>query len=192
MNIAWLALTLAAASAASVPNTCSAGAQGTAARPAALPGQGVFHHPFLCAGEWDTRKPLDQSLFIVREVNPEGETVWEHTQADVPDIKMFNTQAANRLANRNTVICNWVAGNNRTDEWAGTVQVFEVTPDKKVVRALSSWKDPDLGPSTCIQLLDSFLTVSVEMGTPLQSVCRISPGGGALPAENDRSANIAR
>jgi hypothetical protein len=90
----------------------------------------------------------------VREVNPKGDTVWELTQADVPDIKLFNTQTANRLANGNTVICNWVAGNNRTQEWAGTVQVFEVTPDKKVVWALSSWKDPDLGPSTTIQLLD--------------------------------------
>jgi len=29
-----------------------------------------------------------------------------------------------------------------------------VTPDKKVVWALSSWTDPDLGPSTSIQLLD--------------------------------------
>lgn len=90
----------------------------------------------------------------VREVNPKDETVWELTQADVPDIKLFNTQTANRLANGNTVICNWVAGNKKTEEWADTVQVFEVTPDKKVVWALSSWKDPDLGPSTSIQLLD--------------------------------------
>lgn len=90
----------------------------------------------------------------VREVNPQGETVWELTQADVPAIKLFNTQTANRLANGNTVICNWVAGNSHTNEWAGTVQVFEVTPDKQVVWALSSWKDPDLGPSTSIQLLD--------------------------------------
>jgi hypothetical protein len=34
------------------------------------------------------------------------------------------------------------------------VQVLEVTPDKQVVWALSSWKDPDLGPATHIQLLD--------------------------------------
>jgi outer membrane protein assembly factor BamB len=90
----------------------------------------------------------------VREVNSKGATVWELTQADVPGIKLFNTQTANRLANGNTVICNWCAGNNRTQEWAGTVQVFEVTPAKNVVWALSSWKDPDLGPSTSIQLLD--------------------------------------
>jgi hypothetical protein len=90
----------------------------------------------------------------VREVNSAGEPVWELTQADVPDIKLFNLQTAMRLANGNTVISNWCAGNKNTDEWANTVQIFEVDPDKKVVWALSSWKDPDLGPATSIQLLD--------------------------------------
>jgi hypothetical protein len=99
----------------------------------------------LIAGDWSG---------YVREVNPQGETVWEITQKDVPDFKFFNLQTANRLANGNTVICNWCAGNNKTEEWADTVQVFEVTPEKKVVWALSSWKDPDLGPATSIQLLD--------------------------------------
>lgn len=88
-----------------------------------------------------------------REVNPKGETVWEFTKADAP-FTIGNTQTANRLANGNTVICNWIAGNNKTEEWAGTVQVFEVTPDKKIVWALSSWENPDLGPATYIQLLD--------------------------------------
>ena len=92
-------------------------------------------------------------LSYTREINMKGETVWELTQADVP-FKLYNNQTANRLANGNTVICNWCAGNKNTEEWAGTVQVFEVTPDKKVVWALSSWKNPDLGPSTYIQLLD--------------------------------------
>ena len=88
-----------------------------------------------------------------REVNPKGETVWEFTRADAP-FTIGNTQTANRLANGNTVICNWIAGNNKTEEWAGTVQVFEVTPDKKIVWALSEWDNPDLGPATYIQLLD--------------------------------------
>ncbi len=99
----------------------------------------------LIAGDWSS---------YVREVNPRGETVWEITQKDIPDFKLFNLQTASRLANGNTVICNWCAGNPKSEEWAGTVQVFEVTPDKKVVWALSSWTDPDLGPSTSIQLLD--------------------------------------
>jgi len=88
-----------------------------------------------------------------REVNPKGETVWEFTRADAP-FKVGNTQTANRLANGNTVICSWIAGNNNTNEWAGTVQAFEVTPDKKIVWALSSWENPDLGPATSIQILD--------------------------------------
>ena len=95
----------------------------------------------------------------VREVNPQGETVWELTQADVPDIKLGNIQAANRLASGNTVVCNWIAGDNNQAHWPGTVQVFEVNPAKAVVWALSAWQDPDLGPATSIQLLD-------EPGTP--------------------------
>jgi len=88
-----------------------------------------------------------------REVNMKGDTVWEFTRADAP-FKIGNTQTANRLANGNTVICNWIAGNPKTEEWPGTVQVFEVTQDKKIVWALSSWENPDLGPCTYVQLLD--------------------------------------
>jgi hypothetical protein len=88
-----------------------------------------------------------------REVNMKGETVWEFTRADAP-FTIGNTQTANRLANGNTVICNWIAGNNKTEEWAGTVQVFEVTRDKKIIWSLSAWNNPDLGPATYVQLLD--------------------------------------
>ncbi|RRB00868.1 hypothetical protein [Larkinella rosea] len=38
------------------------------------------------------------------------------------------------------------------NSWNGTVQVFEVSPDKKVVWALSSWKDPDLDPATSCRI----------------------------------------
>jgi len=95
----------------------------------------------------------------VREVNANGERVWELTQADVPDYKLGNLQTANRLANGNTVICSWIAGDNNTKHWSGTTQVFEVTPAKQVVWALAAWENPDLGPATSIQLLD-------EPGTP--------------------------
>jgi len=99
----------------------------------------------LIAGDWSR---------YAREVNPKGEMVWEFTQADVPDYKLGNIQTADRLASGNTVICCWITGDNDTSHWPGTVQVFEVTPDKQIVWALSSWKDPDLGPATSIQLLD--------------------------------------
>ncbi len=99
----------------------------------------------LIAGDWSR---------YVREVNPKGETVWEFTQADVPNDRLGNTQSANRLPNGNTIITNWIAGEKDTSLWPGTVQVFEVTRDKHVVWALSSWDHPDLGPATSIQLLD--------------------------------------
>ncbi|MEK7678430.1 MAG: hypothetical protein AAB676_21590 [Verrucomicrobiota bacterium] len=36
----------------------------------------------------------------------------------------------------------------------GIVQVIEVTPQKEVVWALREWTNPDVGPASCIQLLD--------------------------------------
>jgi hypothetical protein len=92
---------------------------------------------------------------FAREVNPQGETVWEFTQKDVPGIKIFNIQELTRLDNGNTIICNWCAGMKDTSQWHKTVQVLEVTQDKKLVWALRSWDgDADLGPSSSIHLLD--------------------------------------
>lgn len=89
-----------------------------------------------------------------REVNSKGDTVWEFTPADAPGYKLGNFQTADRLANGHTIITCWIAGDDDTSHWAGTVQVLEITKDKEIVWALSSWKDPDLGPATSIQLLD--------------------------------------
>jgi hypothetical protein len=99
---------------------------------------------------------LTSNRGFVREVNPAGGTVWELTQADVPDIKFFSLQEADRLANGNTVISNWCPnGIKNPKDWPTSVQVIEVTPDKKVVWALRAWDEPaNLGPATCIQLLD--------------------------------------
>ena len=99
---------------------------------------------------------LTSNKGFVREVTPKGETVWELTQADLPDIKLFSLQEANRLANGNTVISNWCPNGIKDPKaWSTSVQVFEVTPDKKVVWALRAWDEPaNLGPATVIQLLD--------------------------------------
>jgi hypothetical protein len=93
---------------------------------------------------------------IAREVNAKGETVWEFGQADVPDIKLFSVQEADRLANGDTLITNWCPnGIKDPKNWHTSVQAIEVTPEKKVVWALRSWTDPaDLGPATVVQLLD--------------------------------------
>lgn len=93
---------------------------------------------------------------FAREVNPAGETVWDYTSEDAAKagITLHNVQEVTRLDNGNTVLSNWVAGALKPDQWPGSVQVFEVTPDKTVVWALSEWKKPNLGPATSIQLLD--------------------------------------
>jgi len=91
----------------------------------------------------------------VREFNKAGNIVWELTQKDVPEIKLFNIQEVVRLNNGNTIISNWCAGTlkNKEDQ-KGTVQFFEVTKDKKIVWILSSWDQPDLGPASAIQILE--------------------------------------
>jgi len=54
------------------------------------------------------------------------------------------------------VINNWVNSWSATvDTTHAPVQAVEVTPDKKVVWALSSWREPqNLGPATTLQFLD--------------------------------------
>jgi hypothetical protein len=92
---------------------------------------------------------------VVREIDSKGETVWQFTSADVPDYKFDSMQMATRLPNGDTLINNWVNQWNGTiDPSSAPVQALEITPDKKVVWALRSWSDPNLGPSTTIQLLD--------------------------------------
>jgi hypothetical protein len=92
---------------------------------------------------------------LLREVNANGDTVWDFTPRDLPEYKVVGFQAAVRLPNGNTLFNNWV------NEWSGKVdrakapvQAWEVTPEKSIVWALRAWDGPDLGPSTVIQLLD--------------------------------------
>ncbi len=92
-------------------------------------------------------------LGYVREVNPKGETVWEINKNDLPGITLHTVQEVNRLANGNTVICNWVGSVKKAD-WPSVVQIIEITRDKKVVWGLREWTNPDLGPASSIQLLD--------------------------------------
>jgi hypothetical protein len=89
----------------------------------------------------------------LREVAPDKRVVWELTQKDV-DFPLFTIQEATRLPNGNTIVNNWVAKHDLPPEkWPGTVQVFEVTPDKKVVWKLSAWAEPNLGPASATHIL---------------------------------------
>jgi hypothetical protein len=87
----------------------------------------------------------------VREVNSAGQIVWEINKDDFPGMPLYTVQEVSRLSNGDTLINNW-AGSLPLKEWPGTVQLLEVTPDKKVVWALSDWTD--LGPASSTQLLD--------------------------------------
>ena len=90
----------------------------------------------------------------LREVNKAGEIVWELTQQDLPNIKLYTIQQACRLANGNTVFANWTGGKMTKEEESKTAQIIEVTKEKKVIWALSQWDTPNLGRASGIQLLD--------------------------------------
>jgi len=94
----------------------------------------------------------DEHDKLVREVSPEGTTVWEFKQADLPDnVVLHNLQTAERLANGDTVIFSSTGGVKREDR-PNIIQALEVTKEKKLVWVLQDWKD--LGPGTTAQILD--------------------------------------
>jgi hypothetical protein len=112
-------------------------------------------------GPWSAQRLKNGNTLItsypatVVEVNKQGEVVWEYSQKDAPLYRFFILQEATRLANGNTVITNWCPNDLKDPgKWPGSVQVLEVTSDKKIDWALSEWGTPDLGPASSIQLLD--------------------------------------
>jgi hypothetical protein len=108
---------------------------------------------------WDAERLRNGNTLIasnsgfVREVNPDGATVWEfRPTVDAPEYRFWVTQTAIRLADGNTLISNW----HGKDAGGEPVQFIEVTPEKKIVWALRSWTDPaNLGTATGMQILNS-------------------------------------
>lgn len=91
----------------------------------------------------------------VREVNKQKEVVWDFKLDEYPQYKMTSPQIATRLDNGNTIINTWFSDwGDKLDLNNKPVQAIEVTPSKEVVWVLQSWEDPNLGPSTTIQVLD--------------------------------------
>ena len=111
-------------------------------------------------GPWSATRLKNGNTLIaanrkILEVNHDGKVVWEFSPTNAPDYRMFIFQEVSRLANGNTVVCSWCPGGIRSStNWPGSVQVLEISPEKKIVWALSQWKNPDLGPGSSIQLLD--------------------------------------
>jgi len=124
---------------------------------------------FKVNGPWSASRLKNGNTLIssyhntITEVNAKGEVVWTLNQSDVPQVKLFITQAAERLPNGNTMIANWCPGDVKDPkDWVGTIQLLEVTADKKVVWALSEWSNPDLGPASSFQLLDKKILKAVK------------------------------
>jgi hypothetical protein len=113
-------------------------------------------------GPWDAVRLANGNTLItgdahgyIEEVNPAGKVVWELQRSDLPGYTIGNIQDVQRLANGNTVFSNWVPNKlTKPEDWPTSVQLFEVTKDKKVVWALREWNDPPLGPATGLQMLD--------------------------------------
>ncbi len=113
-------------------------------------------------GVWGANPLANGNLLItarsgVTELNHAGDTVWAWTPADAADYKMNSLQLAWRLPNGNTLINNWLNSWSKPADSAAretATQAIEVSPDKKVAWVLRSWNEPDLGPSTTIQILD--------------------------------------
>ena len=71
-----------------------------------IPGQFAWHVDKLADGHYLLG---GDSKHYVRELDADGNIVWEVTQADLP-FPIQNLQTATRLQNGNTLICNWMAG----------------------------------------------------------------------------------
>lgn len=91
-------------------------ARADAPTPGSLPGRGLSQHDFICAGQWDTRNPLETAT-LVRG----GKVVWTFT---IPDKNERNETAEfsdiHLLSNGNFL-------------YAHKTGAAEVTPDKKLV-----------------------------------------------------------
>ena len=88
----------------------------------------------------------------IQEINRQGQTVWE---LNTTDYGVTQPQKTVRLKDDGHLINNWYNEWNKTpmDTANAPVQAIEVDKDGRLVWQLKAWKNPDLGPSTTIQLL---------------------------------------
>ena len=88
----------------------------------------------------------------IQEINRQGQTVWE---MNTTEYGVTQPQKTVRLKDGGHLINNWYNEWNKEpmDTTNAPVQAIEVDQNGKVVWQLRAWKDPDLGPSTTIQLL---------------------------------------
>ncbi len=89
---------------------------------------------------------------LIQEINRQGHTVWE---LNTTSFGVTQPQKTVRLKNGGHIVNNWYNEWNKTpmDTLNAPVQAIEVDKDGRVVWRLCSWRNPDLGPATTIQLL---------------------------------------
>jgi len=83
----------------------------------------------------------------VVEFNPAGETVWKIFNEDIPGAPLKFISGVHRLANGNTVFCNWL-GHGQLGK---APHLFEVTPEKKVVW---TYENPAMQALGTVQVTD--------------------------------------
>ena len=90
---------------------------------------------------------------LIQEIDRQGQTVW---QMNTTDYGVTQPQKTIRLKNGGHIINNWYNEWNKEpmDTANAPVQAIEVDKDGRLVWQLKAWKEPDLGPSTTIQLLN--------------------------------------
>lgn len=89
---------------------------------------------------------------LIQEINRQGHTVW---QLDVTQYGVTQPQKTVRLKDGGHVINNWYNEWNKEpmDTAHAPVQAIEVDKDGRMTWQLKAWRNPDLGPSTTIQML---------------------------------------
>ena len=113
----------------------------------------------------------------VIEVDPQDKMVWEVKQFDVPGNTLGFAAGVVRLANGNTVICNWPGHGGVKDQ----PFVFEITPEKKVVWEV---RDPKMKMISSIQILDEpTLTPSIPSKPTATPAPNATPAPKTAPIE---------
>ena len=89
---------------------------------------------------------------MIQEINRQGKILWE---LNTTQYGVTQPQKTVRLKDGSHIINNWYNEWNKEpmDTLHAPVQAIEVDKDGKQVWQLRAWKNPDLGPSTTIQLL---------------------------------------
>jgi hypothetical protein len=140
--------------------------------PAVLPGKGIAQHPFLYAGEWDTRKPLEQSMFIVRD----GKVVWQFT------MPLKNVAGGIQEFDDATLLAN---GNIIYSHMSGA---SEVTPDKKVIW---NYQAPPKTEVHSVQSLGHNRVLIMRNGNPAQAMIINTATGESEPSRSYAMFNTA-